>query len=289
MIKPWEGKHMWIWQMENTEGGNVASVISKAKAMGLAWLAVKAWDGSHYWSQIEKFIAPAHAAGLMVAAWGYSYGSNIPGEVQAMVQAGKAGTDWFIIDAEIEYESAGGKDRAASLLSAVAKSSIGYATFGYTSFGLPAYHPSFPFDVFSAHCQAALPQIYWGDFKMTPASALSQSLAAYGKNKLPIVPVGQSYGSVSAAEIQTFGASAAAAVAPGIGFWDWQEATPAMMDAIKALSLVAPKAPASGASDWAKASWAKAVARGIVDDTAPQGAVTREMLAAVLDKLGMIK
>lgn len=39
---------------------------------------------------------------------------------------------------------------------------------------------------------------------------------------------------------------------------------------------------------WAKASWDKAVSKGILDGTNPQGAVTREMLAVVLDRLGLI-
>lgn len=39
---------------------------------------------------------------------------------------------------------------------------------------------------------------------------------------------------------------------------------------------------------WSKESWDKAVAKGILDGTNPQGTVTREMLAVVLDRLGLI-
>ncbi|HAS04151.1 MAG TPA: muramidase [Dehalococcoidia bacterium] len=42
-------------------------------------------------------------------------------------------------------------------------------------------------------------------------------------------------------------------------------------------------------SDWAKASWDKATAKGILDGTNPQGSVTREMLAVVLDKCGLLE
>ena len=44
----------------------------------------------------------------------------------------------------------------------------------------------------------------------------------------------------------------------------------------------------TGVSDWAATAWQKATAKGIVDGTNPQGNVTREMLAAVLDRLGII-
>ena len=44
----------------------------------------------------------------------------------------------------------------------------------------------------------------------------------------------------------------------------------------------------TGVSDWAATAWQKATTKGIVDGTNPQGNVTREMLAVVLDRLGII-
>lgn len=44
----------------------------------------------------------------------------------------------------------------------------------------------------------------------------------------------------------------------------------------------------TGVSDWAAVAWQKATTKGIVDGTNPQGNVTREMLAVVLDRLGLI-
>ena len=41
-------------------------------------------------------------------------------------------------------------------------------------------------------------------------------------------------------------------------------------------------------SAWAQEAWEKAVQKGILDGSAPQGNCTREMLAAVLDRLGLI-
>ena len=42
-------------------------------------------------------------------------------------------------------------------------------------------------------------------------------------------------------------------------------------------------------SSWAASSWAKAVSLGVVDGTSPQGNVTREQLAVILDRLGLLK
>lgn len=44
----------------------------------------------------------------------------------------------------------------------------------------------------------------------------------------------------------------------------------------------------SGVSEWAKEAWNKAVGKEIMDGTNPQNAVTREMLAVILDKLNLL-
>lgn len=43
------------------------------------------------------------------------------------------------------------------------------------------------------------------------------------------------------------------------------------------------------ASTWAKDAWKKACDKGVFDGTAPQGPITREQVAVVLDRLGLIK
>ncbi|MCL2336433.1 MAG: N-acetylmuramoyl-L-alanine amidase, partial [Firmicutes bacterium] len=42
-------------------------------------------------------------------------------------------------------------------------------------------------------------------------------------------------------------------------------------------------------SVWAQNSWAKAVAAGLFDGLNPQGSLTREQVAVVLDRLGLLK
>lgn len=42
-------------------------------------------------------------------------------------------------------------------------------------------------------------------------------------------------------------------------------------------------------SEWAKSSWVKAYEKGVLDGSNPQGNMTREMFAVVLDRLGLLK
>ncbi len=190
-----------------------------------------------------------------------------------------------MIDAEIEYESATGRTAATALFDALGAASFSSVLLAYTTFALPEYHPQFPYDLFSRHCQVALPQVYWGDMGMAPDAALQRCLSTHAGYGLPVAPVGQSYGAVTPAEILTFGNIAESSQVPGISFWSWQHATGAMCEAIRKVSL---EGRDTHASDWAKAAWDKAVNKGVLDGTQPQGTVTREMLAVVLDRLKLL-
>ena len=41
-------------------------------------------------------------------------------------------------------------------------------------------------------------------------------------------------------------------------------------------------------SDWAKASWEKAIKKGILDGSNPHNTLTREQLAVILDRLNLV-
>ena len=53
-------------------------------------------------------------------------------------------------------------------------------------------------------------------------------------------------------------------------------------------ALVTPSVAVEAADDWAKEAWEKATAKGVLDGTRPRDAITRQELAVVLDKLGLL-
>lgn len=53
-------------------------------------------------------------------------------------------------------------------------------------------------------------------------------------------------------------------------------------------ALVTPPVAVEAADDWAKEAWEKATAKGVLDGTRPRDAITRQELAVVLDKLGLL-
>ncbi len=128
---------------------------------------------------------------------------------------------------------------ATKLVDAVFASRIGYATIGYTSFGIPHLHTDFPFSVFNQKCQVFMPQLYWADFGMTPQAALTECLDDIANTWFvkprAVAPLGQAYGTATPADITAFGQAVKAHGLPGYSFFDLDDATAAMLAAIKGL------------------------------------------------------
>jgi hypothetical protein len=241
LSKPYAGKQLWIWEL--SQCGTPSVVVELAKGLNCTGILVKAWDGSNYinWlPQLQQISTIAHSAGLLVGAWGYSYGSNIAGEVLAMEEAVNSGkADWLVIDAELEYEAPEGQQMALDLFVALQSSNVGYAGCAYTSFGLPADHTTFPWKTFSKNCFCALPQVYFGDFNLAPNTAVEQSISQYSAYGISAAPVGQAYNdttsTVTGAELTTFGRTAYQLGCPGVSFWSLQAATYGMLEGIRSI------------------------------------------------------
>jgi Putative peptidoglycan binding domain len=221
------GQGQWIWYLSASDGGSVAAIAAQAHAAGVTTLFVKSSDGStNYWSQFSKrLVEELHAQGLHVCAWQYVYGSNPVGEAELGARAAAEGADCLVIDAESQYEGLYG---AAQTYIATLRAHVGPAyPVGLASFPYVSYHPSFPYSVFlgPGGAQFNAPQMYWHDIGTSVASVyvntFEQNLV-YGR---PVLPLGQTYGGVSSAEIVAFRSLASAYGAAGESFWDWQETT----------------------------------------------------------------
>jgi hypothetical protein len=219
------GLGQWIWYLSASDGGSVATIAAQAHAAGVTTLFVKSSDGStNYWSQFSKqLVEEVHAQGLHVCAWQYVYGTNPVGEAELGARAAAEGADCLVIDAESQYEGLYG---AAQTYVATLRAKVGPAyPVGLASFPYVSYHPSFPYSVFlgPGGAQFNAPQMYWHDIGTSVASVyvntFEQNLV-YGR---PILPLGQTYGGVSSAEVVAFRSLAAAYGAAGESFWDWQE------------------------------------------------------------------
>ena len=198
---------MWIWYVNQSDGGNLSNIIAQAHAAGVTTLYIKSSDGaSNFWTQFTPaLVATLHANGLKVCAWQYVYGTNPVGEADLGAEAVADGADCLVIDAEVEYQGkyaaaqqlhrhAAGQDRPEL----PARARLASRTSTTTS--------RFPYSVFlgPGGAQFNAPQMYWHDIGVSVPHVYANTYISnriYGR---PIYPLGQTYGGASPSDILRF-------------------------------------------------------------------------------------
>jgi hypothetical protein len=222
---PFDGQGMWIWYVNKSNSGNVASIVAQAHAAGVSTLFIKSSDGSsNYWSQFSaQLVQELHANGLRACAWQYVYGTNPAGEASLGAEAVANGADCLVIDAEAEYE---GHYAAAQTYINDLRAKIGPAyPLALASFPYVSYHPSLPYSVFLGPngAQYNAPQMYWKDIGVSVDTVYANTYINNRAYARPIFPLGQTYGGVSSSDVLRFREEAVLYGATGYSFWDWQE------------------------------------------------------------------
>jgi hypothetical protein len=227
---PFAGRAMWIWYVAASSGGDLASIVATAHQYGVRSLMIKSGDGSDAWSQFSpQLVSSLHAAGLRVCAWQYVYGAHPISEAFVGAAAVNAGADCLLIDAEAEYEVQNNNYVQAQTYITWLRRLIG-ANFPVALAGFPYmdFHPAFPYSVFlgPGGAQYNVPQMYWKDIGVNVDTVYAHTYAynrLYGR---PISPLGQVYNSPPPRQIVRFRQMSRVYSAPGVSWWDWQEAAP---------------------------------------------------------------
>ncbi|MFT3864189.1 MAG: peptidoglycan-binding domain-containing protein [Solirubrobacterales bacterium] len=224
---PFVRQGMWIWYVDQSQGGYLSAIIATAHRHRIGTVYVKSGDGTTYWDQFSPALVTAlHHAGLKVCAWQFVYGDKPAAEARIGAAAVRAGADCLVIDAEAQYE---GKYAAADLYITRLRAAIG-AGFPLSLAGFPYvdYHPAFPYSVFFGPGGATVnqPQMYW---KAIGTSVHAVFAHTYLYNRVwgrPVFPIGQTYEDPGRFALRLFRRySATYGTVPS--WWDWQETTPA--------------------------------------------------------------
>jgi peptidoglycan hydrolase-like protein with peptidoglycan-binding domain len=225
---PLNGRSMWIWYVSRSGGGTIGGIAATAQAAGVKTLIIKSGDGSGYWSQFNRgLVRTLHGNGLRVCAWQFVYGNDPAGEAAIGARAVRNGADCLVIDAEGQYE---GKYASARVYIDDLRAAIGYR-YTLALAGLPYvdYHPGFPYSVFlgPGGAQVNMPQMYWRDIGSSIETVFHHTYTYNRIYRRAIIPMGQTYNGVSAAEVALFRGTTVRYGAPGISWWDyaWTDAS----------------------------------------------------------------
>ncbi len=236
------GKGDWIYFLNsatNKLGGSVPSVVnlptlmSYYKSVGMQYVIVKAGTGSTNFlggtgspQFNSNLVHHAHAAGLLIFAYTYSYDDDVPGEINMASRCFALGADGWIIDGEDGWESAGtgtnGPSRALQYGQGL-RALFPNKFIAHAPYPIISIHSSFPYKEFGSFCDAVMPQAYWTEIYDDSPTAVAtmfnvmdaeyrnwqNSLTGVWTNAIkPIIPIAQAWssnsGTTTGAEIDEF-------------------------------------------------------------------------------------
>lgn len=240
------GKGIFIWQVQNCEGGDPDRIVAVARAAGLQHVAVKVADGEYsfpdvpYEAMTVAAIRALKDAGLAVWGWQFVYGRDphetskriAEAEAQIAVQRVQA------LDLEgliIDFENTGnavwtyhGDAEDARVYAQHVRAGLPGVPLAAASHRFPSFHLNLPWQEFLAVCDLAMPQVYWVQGEPVPNLRASWEEYQARWPHLPYVPIGAAYAeggwSASPDEITAFLHEARRMDLPAVSFWSWEHA-----------------------------------------------------------------
>lgn len=231
MIQLPTGKGLYMWQLINCAAGSPGMIAAEAQAAGLGHVLIKLADGAGDYNisaNIPAIIAELRNVGVSVWGWQYVYGRDPVGEANKAAQRIEQFlVDGFVIDAEVEYKTAG--PVPATSYCRTLRAALGDAfPLGLSSYRYPVkYHRDFPWEAFREWVDFDMPQVYW-EQAHNPVAQLTQSYAEFASlyPALPYIPTGSAYArngwQPTPAELSEF--MLAAESFGAVNFWSWQHA-----------------------------------------------------------------
>ncbi len=238
-----QGKGMYIWKLHRIAGGNVQSMVERAKSAGLSHVIIKIADGSSAYN--VDLAGPAadafKAAGIQV--WGFAWLWMREPFQEAEIAAHRCralALDGFVINAEHPAKE---RPQEARAYMTTLRDLIPDIPVALSSYRYPQLHTTLPWQEFLSLCDLNMPQMYW--INEQPADCVRNSLARHEAFPFarPVIPTGAAYGEqygnsyfrARPAEITEFLDAARAHDLPAANFWswDWAEANaPDLWEAI---------------------------------------------------------
>lgn len=248
-----DGKGMWVWKYNQSEGGDADAIVARAVSAGLRQLWVRVGDsrdGFYAADALSALVPRAHQAGLAVIGWGFPYLHDPAADAAWSIDAaswrgpGGARLDGFSPDIELASEGVVLTERRITLyLGLVRPAAPGMLLVATVYPATDArWNGSYPYRAIAPYVDAFAPMVYWGCLE--PGQATQQSIERLAGLK-PVHVIGQAYdagpdggrvGPPSGLETVRFLDVARRRGALGASLWVWQSIRDEQWDALAAFA-----------------------------------------------------
>ena len=222
-FKPWLG--VWIWN----EGETLD--VALMQKLGYRWLAIKAFDGGGGYNTpagIMQWRAVAKAHKLKFALWGYTRQPS-----DALVAASLCSryqADFFIADAEVEYENAVAP--YSRMFASTFRQHHPHMCAFVSSFGRIDLHPGIDWRGWRANGFGYMPQAYECESKeLAPAACLRAGEAVWKASEIQPT-LGTYRGALGSLSGSQLGESVRGLRLRGVNLWEGSTVTPSTLTAV---------------------------------------------------------
>lgn len=249
-----QGTGMWLYQWDETEGGDARRIVHRARLTGLSHLYVRTGTrkgGFDAAAQLRALLPATKGTNVQVIAWDFPQLKNPVSDARRLAAAANfrvpGAPRIMAVAPDIETGAEGTKlsghavDTYLKTLRRLLPNDV--SIIGTVPWPSEKRLGKFPFDVVAKWSDAVAPMAYW--INRDPATVVRQSMQRLGRYGKPVLPIGQAYdpridvptlkwGPPNRAQMDAFFRTADAQGARSVSLWVWQFASPDQWRALSA-------------------------------------------------------
>jgi hypothetical protein len=244
---------MWLYQWHESNGGDAASIVARARRVGLSTLYLRtgsSWDGLSGAGHLRRLLAAARGTSVHVVAWDFPRLKHPVKDAKRLARAahirgGAHGPRVSAVAPDIETPSEGTFNAAwrVRLYLQVLNRHLpdGVTVLGTVPWPSRYRIADYPYGTVAAKSDALVPMAYW--YNNGPSEVTAHSIS-YLRDRFhkPVMPVGQGYdGKIDVPslrhnhlgrEVPRFFRTARQHGARAVSLWSWQAAPAAVWRAL---------------------------------------------------------
>lgn len=246
------GTGMWIYQWQRTNGGQAASIVARARRVGLSTLFLRtgsSWDGFSGRSSLIRLLRATRGSSVQVVAWDFPRLRRPALDARRLARAawlGRAhhGAHVAAVAPDIETPSEGTYNAAwrVRLYLHVLRKHLPAGVSILSTVPWPSSYRrgDYPYWTVARGSDVLIPMAYW--YNNPPALVTSRSISYLRQFHKPVQPVGQGYdGKIDvpslrhnnlARQVPVFLRTAHRKGVDAVSIWSWQSAQPATWRAL---------------------------------------------------------